>query len=192
MTPSTDCPERVPPNDSQGWLEREPTIDEREIVEWLKTRSLPDRILHIGVGNAMLFKEFGERVTLGLSRDGGEVAHAGRLGLTVILCNKYDVQSYRQDLNDSFDCIVDPNVRSYTCCTAHFVEFMYTMLAVLAPGGVLLTSKRGLEYLVPTTVKELAALCPAWTIRSHGPVVVMKPSLRTRLAWWWRARQKRT
>ena len=121
------------------------------------------------------------------------MSHTRNLGLEVIF-----VQQVRRPIvcgqtgEFNLTASVDPNVRSYTCCTAHFVEFMYTMLAVLAPGGFLLTSKRGLEYLVPTTVKELAALCPAWTIRSHGPVVVMKPSLRTRLAWWWRARQKRT
>jgi hypothetical protein len=179
------------PNEDRGWLGREPTEDEQEIVAWIKARNLPDKVLHVGVGNALLFQEFGRRVSQGLSRDGGEVSHARDLGLDVIFCNKYDVQSYAAKLKNSFDCIVDPNVRSYSCCTAHFTAYMDLMLAALTPGGVLLTSKRGLAYLVPTSLDELRTLCPDWAVSAKGNVVVMRPGLQFRLRSWLRNRTQR-
>jgi hypothetical protein len=176
------CPVPVPLNSDPGWLGREPTIDEREITVWLSARrKTPARILHVGVGNALLFKEFGNAVTQGLSRDGGEVEHARQLGLNVILCNKYDVNSYRDQLKTPFDCVVDANVRSYSCCAIHFRNYMNAMLASLAAGGMLLTSQRGLAYLIPTTIKELRALCPEWSVSTDGNVVIMRPSLTRRI-----------
>ena len=192
MTSTRSCPAPIQPNDDQGWLGREPTDDEQEILAWLRARPLPERILHVGVGNALLTRELGSRVSLGLSRDGGEVVNAARLGLGVILCNKYDVPSYRQHLNNSFDCIVDPNVRSYSCCTHHFVEYMDVMLSVLSSRGCLVTSRRGLAYLVPTSLSELAVLCPAWRIRAYGNVVVMKPGIVEQLRRWWDRKRRRT
>ncbi len=179
------CPEPVGPNNDTGWLGRAPTDDEQEILAWLKDRGAPEKILHVGVGNALLFQAFGTRVRQGLSRDGGEVANAATLGFDVVLCNKYDVESYRRLLHNSFDCIVDPNVRSYTCCTPHFIAYMDAMLAALTPRGALYTSKRGLAYLVPTSLAQLRELCPAWRITAHGNVVVMRPSPITRIRRRW-------
>lgn len=183
-----ECPIPVLPNEDQGWLGREPTQDECEIAAWIEARKPAGRILHVGVGNSLLFRMFGSRVMQGLSRDGGEVSHARQLGLDVILCNKYDVNSYAAKLKKPFDCIVDPNVRSYSCCTPHFSEYMSVLLAALAPGGIVLTSKRGLAYLVPTSTAELRALCPDWRVSANGNVVVMKPRLRFRFRSWLRGR----
>lgn len=170
-----DCPFPIEPNDNLGWIGREPTADEQEVVDWLKSRRLPSRILHVGVGTALLWREFGDCVVQGLTKDGGESDNAQSLGLEAIVCNKYDLDSYRGRLRDPFDCIVDVNIRSYACCDRHFKEYMGAMLATLSPSGMLLTSRRGLDYLVPTSLSELRTLCPQWRVRTHGKVVVMRP-----------------
>ena len=170
------CPHPVEPNDDQGWLGREPTEDEKEVVAWLKRRGTPaSRILHVGVGTGLLSREFGGRVAQGLTKDGGEAKNARSIGLDVILCNKYDVLPYKNLLGNPFDCIVDVNVRSYACCDTHFREYMDAMLESLSPGRMLVTSRRGLDYLVPTSLDQLRTLCPRWRVRSHGNVVVMRP-----------------
>jgi len=175
------CPAAVLPNDDRGWLGREPTIDEREIVSYIKSRPLPSAMLHVGVGTALLSREFGERVVQGLTKDGAEAVSARDLGLDVIVCNKYDVPSYDRLLRGNFNCIVDVNIRSYACCDEHFRAFMSRMLGALAPAGRLVTSMRGLEYLVPTTIAALSGLCPEWSLRTRGNVVVMQ---RRRQATW--------
>ncbi|MEO8576079.1 MAG: hypothetical protein ABI556_05235 [Gemmatimonadales bacterium] len=117
----------------------------------------------------------------GLTRDGGERTNATELGLDAVLCNKYDVSSYRALLKQSLDCVVDVNVRSYACCDSHFRDYMDLMLESLSPSGMLLTSRRGLDYLVPTSIAELRTLCPRWRISAAGNVVVMRPGYGSRL-----------
>jgi hypothetical protein len=111
----------------------------------------------------------------GITKDGGEAAHASSIGLDVIVCNKYDVESYAASLRSPFDCIVDVNIRSYACCDRHFRNYMESMLNVLTSDGILLTSVRGLNYLVPTSLRELQRLCPDWSIQHDDNVVVMHP-----------------
>ena len=143
------CPENVWPNNDTGWLAREPTNDEVEVVAWIKRHRLPERILHVGIGNSLLSREFGDRVVQGLTRDGGEATHAKQAGLETLVCNKYDVTSYEHLLERNIDCIVDVNIRSYACCDAHFLAYMDVMRTALSPGGYLLTSRSGLDYRVP-------------------------------------------
>jgi len=178
------CPVAVPPNDCVGWLGKDPTADEHELVQWVKKRKSPTRILHVGVGNALFSREFGSRVVQGISKDGGEVAHSRQFGLEVILCNKYDVMAYARSLLRPFDCIVDVNIRSYACCDVHFNDYMHLMLESLTPGGMLLTSLRGLDYLIPTPLRVLKSLCPDWTIQKEGNVVIMLPRFLVRLQKW--------
>ncbi len=182
------CPAPVAPNGDQGWLGREPTVDEQEIVAWLRKRALPASICHVGVGTALLSREFGHRVTLGITKDGAEAANARELGLKVVVCNKYDVASYEEFLRPGFDCIVDVNVRSYACCDTHFRAYMQKMNESLKPGGMLLTSTRGLDYLIPTSLDSLRRLCPEWSVRTRGTLVIMRPSRLVRLGQWWRSR----
>lgn len=174
-------PAVVEPNDDPGWLGREPTIDEQEVVSWMKQRALPANILHVGVGTGYLSRQFGARVRQGITRDGAEARQAAEAGLKTLLCNKYDVASYSSRLGEDFDCIVDVNIRSYSCCDEHFGEYMNRMLDALSFSGLLITSKCGLGYLVPTSTDDLKRLCPQWRIRAYGNVVTMRPRLKSRL-----------
>jgi hypothetical protein len=170
-----ECPFPVVDERSRGYLGREPTIDERELVQWMRKADPPRRILHVGVGNSLMFLEFGAVVVQGMTKDGGEAAHSRSLGVDCILCNKYDTASYRAALRSPFDCIVDVNIRSFACCDRHFLGYMSMLKEVLAPQGMLLTSLHGLAWRIPTTRPELEKLCPEWGIRSEGSVVVMRP-----------------
>lgn len=183
-------PLAIVPNDDAGWLGREPTVDEQEVVAWMRRRRIPARILHVGVGTGFLSREFGSSVSQGLTKDGGEARHARTFGLEAVVCNKYDVASYSSSLYDPFDCIVDVNIRSYACCDDHFREYMDRMMNALTASGMLLTSRSGLEYLVPTSVEELRRLCRDWTIRTNGNVVVMRPRLLLRVRKRWLARKE--
>jgi hypothetical protein len=175
VTRPEGCPWPVEPNQETGWLGREPTVDEQEIADWIASRKLPEKILHVGVGNAYLTKRFGARISQGLTKDGGEKLYAESVGLPAILCNKYDVASYGSLLAGPFDCIVDANIRSYSCCDRHFLDFMNLMHRSLTPDGRLITSRRGLDYLVPTSLPELGRLCPGWRTRTSDNVVILSP-----------------
>jgi hypothetical protein len=62
---------------------------------------------------------------------------------------------------------------------------MDLMHSSLQPGGVLLTNRRGLAYLRPTSIAELRSLCPEWRTHEKGNVVALyagHADLRTRLA----------
>jgi hypothetical protein len=167
------CPHAVVDPAGRGWLDREPTEDEQDILAYLKRRRAPKRILHIGVGTSLLFREFGGVVVQGLTKDGMEAQRAAELGYEAILCNKYDVPSYAGKIRGPFDVIVDVNIRSYACCESHFLEYMRFLEGSVAENGVLLTGQRGLAYLRPTTLVELRSLCSRWRVCLFGNVVVM-------------------
>jgi hypothetical protein len=184
------CPELLLTNNTdRGWLGRTPTLDEREVVEWMHARAIPKRILHVGVGNALLSAEFGTRVVQGITRDGSEAVHGRSLGLDVIVCNKYDVASYSARLSEPFDCIVDVNVRSYACCDSHFKHYLDRLLAALSYSGMLLTNKRGLDYQIPTSLPELRRLADGWKVRIDGNVMIMRPQALLRLRKWAKSRR---
>jgi hypothetical protein len=168
------CPQSIIDPNGRGWLDREPTLDEQEVAAHLQRRP-PSRLLHVGVGGSFLFREFGPIVVQGLTKDGGEAERAGELGYEAILCNKYDVDSYANQLLPPFDMIVDVNIRSYACCDTHFLQFMELMRESLTRNGRLLTSQLGLDYLVPTSLPELQRLCPKWIVHSRGNVVILTP-----------------
>jgi hypothetical protein len=168
-----DCPIPITENDSTGWLGREPTMDEQEILALMKPRSTPDRILHVGIGTGLFFKHYPTQVVQAITKDGGEASYWRERKLDTILCNKYDVASYASKLTIPFDCIIDVNIRSYACCDEHFLHYMAAMGNSLRRNGRLLTSTRGLDYLKPTTIRQLKKLCPKWRIRRSGNVVEM-------------------
>ncbi len=172
------CPEFIVENSDQGWLGREPTLDEQEVVVWLRAQNRYESILHVGVGISLLHSSFGSRVRQGLTRDGGEAAAARSAGLAVVVCNKYAVSSYCDRIVGPFDCIIDVNIRSYACCDKHFLEYMDYMYSLLRPDGVLVTSNLGLNYIRPTSIVQLRLLCPQWGIRCYGNVVVMRRQTR--------------
>jgi hypothetical protein len=181
----TECPVPFVVNEDRGWLDKEPTRDEQDVVSWMERRTLPKTILHVGVGTGLLRRRFGARVRQGITKDGMEATEARSLGMEVILGNKYDVKSYRSSLLAPFDCCVDVNIRSYACCDSHFREYMDLIFESLAPGGTLLTAITGLDYLIPTSVRSLRVMFPNESVRVHGNVVVIKRRLIRRLLQRW-------
>jgi hypothetical protein len=93
-----------------------------EVSDWLARHPPPQRILHVGVGNASLCQRFGFLVVQAPPLDSAEASNAEKVGLPTLICNKYDIASYAADLRAPFDCLVDVNIRSYSCCGLHFGE----------------------------------------------------------------------
>lgn len=58
----------------------------------------------------------------------------------------------------------------------------------LSAGGMLITSTRGLGYLIPTSLPELRHLCPDWRVSAYGTVVVMRLGRIARIREWWSTR----
>jgi|688.fasta_scaffold73804_2 hypothetical protein len=170
------CPNpSVNPN-GKGWLGKLPTIDEREILAYLLTRtSPPNSILHVGVGNSLFYQALGDRVKQGLTLDGLEADFSRSMGLPTVLANKYAIDSYANELTTPFDCIIDANIRSYSCCDAHFKVYMEFLATCLKPGGCILTSMQGLSYLKPISLTELGLQCPKYSIKRMRNVVSMLP-----------------
>jgi hypothetical protein len=190
-TSDSCCPSTEVNARGKGWLGRAPTPDEREILSYLlKRRSLPQSILHIGVGNSLLYQALGDVVKQGLTLDGQEEEFSREMGLPTILANKYATETYSTELLPCFDCIVDVNIRSYACCDKHFRDYMLLLANRLSSNGVLLTSRRGLAYRKPTSLTELRQLCPQFHIKPLKNVILMLPiRLRgrysfTRLLWF--------
>ena len=91
----TSCPEQVNVNnDSTGWLGRSVTPDELAVAEWLRTQKGFSRLLHVGIGNCFLSDVFGDRVQLGLTKDGGEADAARHRQFKIVVCNKYALASW--------------------------------------------------------------------------------------------------
>lgn len=191
MSTSEKCPNPRVDENGQGWLGKLPTEDERAIAHFLVRQNQSfSAILHVGVGNSLLFQLFGSKVRQGITLDGQEAHHSRTMGLPTILANKYAVSSYHHELSPPFDYVVDVNILSYACCDQHFLEYMELLRSCLSPHGVLLTSLLGLAYRKPTTLTELRQLCTNWTIGNRRNIVIMLPgrSLRQsiRLATGWR------
>lgn len=191
MSNEQKCPDPRVDENGQGWLGRQPTEDERSIAKFLVNYSDQfSAILHVGVGNSLLFQLLGKKVKQGITIDGKEANHSRTMGLPTILANKYAIPFYHAQLAQPFDCIVDVNIRSYSCCDHHFAEYMELMRSCLTPRGILLTSPAGLAYRQPTTLKQLSELCKTWTIGLKHNTIIMLPG-RTlkqtlRLATCWR------
>lgn len=189
MSDTLHCPSFEIHRDGQGWLGRVPTGDEQEILQFLlKRRRIPEAILHIGVGNSLFFQALGTSVRQGLTIDEKEAVFSRGLGLPTLLCNKYAVSSWKHNTIGPFDCIIDVNIRSYSCCDTHFFEYISALADNLSPRGVIITSRRGLSYLKPTTVLQLRQMFEDWSIAEHNNVVIMKPgnSLRDRFELFWK------
>ena len=173
---SDSCALEIINADGNGWLGKLPTPDEQEILAYLQKRRFPpSRILHVGLGNSLFFQALGSRVKQGITLDGKEAEFASGLGLATILANKYSVASYMSNILGAFDCVIDVNIYSYSCCDTHFRDYLDLLHANLLPHGVLLTSCRGLAYRKPITINDLRVLCPKWTIGVRGNIVALLP-----------------
>ena len=136
----------------QDFSERETTNDQLRIEEVIVSSGigLGGALLHIGIGNSGLAQRLGakfNRIT-GITIQQGEIEKALGFGLpnyTVSFDNKH-VEGLAKRLDGPFDVIVDNNPTTFCCCRAHLIAMMENFNALLAPGGMLLTDRKGLRW----------------------------------------------
>jgi hypothetical protein len=107
------------------------------------------RILHVGVGNSSLAHLLNEREVeiLGLTVNEAEKDHANSQGLarySTIMANKYSDDM--DAIYGPFDFIIDNNPASFGCCVKHFEQMLAHYVRLLAPGGSLITDRKGMYW----------------------------------------------
>lgn len=147
--------------DWQDFSERDTTNDQLRIEEVIATLRLGCRgaLLHVGIGNSGLAQRFATQFAkiAGITIQQGEIDRAAALGLAgyeVAFANKYRADLVRS-VKGPFHVIVDNNPTSFCCCRTHFLTMMQSYAELLAPGGVLLSDRKGLRW---TTIPN----DPAW------------------------------
>ena len=140
------------------WEERKTTSDEIDVINFIKKNfDLKNKyILHLGIGNSEIVTKFREtKKIVGITISNRELQKAQNLNLNnyeTYLCDKYSTNFYELVKNIKFDFIIDTNLKSYSCCELSFNFFMNNLANILKFNGIILTSKKGMNWykkLVP-------------------------------------------
>ena len=140
------------------WENRKTTSDEIDIINFIKENfDLKNKyLLHLGIGNSEIMTEFREiKKIVGVTISNRELLKAQNLNLKnyeSYLCDKYSTNFYELVKNIKFDFIIDTNLKSYSCCQLSFNFFMNNLANILNVNGIILTSKKGMNWyktLVP-------------------------------------------
>lgn len=187
LSPAPPCPERCDGRSrlvygEKAWVNDEESPDQRAIDAALPGLARAhSRILHVGVGSSALARRWAGRVAAidGLTVVEAEAAHAERLGLAryrVFLADKYR----EIPVQGPYDLILDNNLSSFTCCISHFREMFARYVELLAPGGYILTERRGMAYAQPgafaLSMADLRAIAERHKLQvsERGSVVLMR------------------
>ena len=136
---------------NRDWSERPTTRDQQRIEDFIAPLvQAGSRLLHIGIGNSLLARRFSGQVAAiaGVTISRAEIDHAQTLNLpdyTVHLANKYARGFVK--IGRGFDFIIDNNPSTFACCRSHFFRMMAGYMAILAPGGMIVTDRSGLAHL---------------------------------------------
>ena len=70
--------------------------------------------------------------------------------------NKYEVSGLDKILDHEYSIIVDVNLKMFSCCQEHWEDYLYHLIAKLAPGGQLITHTGGFggykDYVFESTL----------------------------------------
>ena len=134
------------------WENREVTTDELEIINFLdNNKDIVDRsILHLGIGNSYFAKKFASRFNItGITISQKEIKKSKSMNLInyqAYLIDKYSIQFKDFLDNNTFDLIIDTNLKSYTCCQKTFEFMIGNIFKSINPNGMLITSINGMKW----------------------------------------------
>ena len=110
------------------------------------------RLFHIGIGNCQLPAGLRDLVReyVGITISQPELdlfnrSLANDRKMVGLLMNKYDHRQFPL-ITGQFDIILDTLLKSVTCCEKHFAEMMEFFASKLAPGGIILSTKNGINF----------------------------------------------
>lgn len=116
--------------------------------DWLRGK----RVFHVGIGNSELPQALNGIVSayVGITISQPELDSfqdklGDTVGMTGLLLNKHDARAFAQ-VHGEFGVIVDTLLKATTCCEKHFDETMKFFVSKLAPGGVILTTRNGINF----------------------------------------------
>jgi len=138
---------------SVSWWEEiaAPSEDEKDIIAYLKSYDLSGLdVLHVGVGNNFIIKEFSTANIVGLSISILEYQKAVSLKIPNyfnILIDKHDPALDK--MIGEFDLIIDNNIGSYSPDFDSACSYLDVALRHLKPEGTLITHATGLGYRNP-------------------------------------------
>ena len=134
------------------WEDRSTTSDEIDIINFLKKNfNLRNKtLLHIGIGNSEIASKFSEiKKIFGITISNSEIQKAKKLNIKnyeVYLCDKYSKTFIDKIKDIRFDLLIDPNLKSYSCCDESFNFMMNNLIKVLSTNGIIITSRNGMNW----------------------------------------------
>ncbi len=134
------------------WEDRDVTSDELDIINFLDNEKniKYKSILHIGIGNSYFAKKFATRFNItGVTISQKEVNKAKSMNLInyqAYLLDKYSVQFKNFLDKNTFDLIVDTNLKSYSCCQIAFEFMINNIFKSINQNGMLITSINGMKW----------------------------------------------
>ena len=134
------------------WEDRDITTDEMDIIEFLdnKIDFKFNSILHIGIGNSYFASKFNHNSKItGITISHKEIIKAKSLNLTnyqFLLLDKYSTEFKNFLSKNSFDLIVDTNLKSYSCCQKSFEFMINSVFKSINFNGMLITSINGMKW----------------------------------------------
>jgi len=134
------------------WEDRAVTTDELGIIDFLDNEKdiKFKSVLHIGIGNSYFAKKFAKRFNItGITISEKEVKKANSMNLInyqAYLLDKYSSQFKNFLDKNTFDLIIDTNLKSYTCCQETFEFMISNIFKSINPNGMLITSINGMKW----------------------------------------------
>lgn len=133
------------------WSQLGTSPDQTRIERYIDRFDLRDkRVLHIGIGNSGLARRFSRRVgeIVGTTIDDPEIRVATTTGLGNYAFVKHNKYSGDNDVVPGrFDVIIDNNPTSPCCCMRHLEALFAFYVEKLAPNGIIVTDREGLEWI---------------------------------------------
>ena len=141
------------------WENRDITSDELDVLNYIKIKCnlKKKKILHMGIGNSYLAKKLMliSKIT-GITISSKEINLAKKISninYNVLFCDKYSIQFNSILKNTKFDYIIDTNLKSYSCCIKSFRFMFKNMVLALNKGGLIITSRNGMNWTKKLTPK---------------------------------------
>jgi len=134
------------------WENKNITSDEKHVLNYLqkKLSTKNKNILHIGIGNSYLAKSLKKYKKIdGISLSGSEIHYGLNQNIknyNIYHLNKFSKKSLFNNKLNSYDLIIDVNLKSYACCNVAFKHLFKQYLKMLNPKGIIITGKKGMKW----------------------------------------------
>ena len=134
------------------WEDRAVTTDELDIINFLDSKKDTKfkSVLHVGIGNSYFAKKLASRFNItGITISQKEIIKGKAMNLKnykAYLIDKYSTQ-FKDFLDkNTFDLIIDTNLKSYACCQETFEFMISNIFQSINPNGMLITSVNGMKW----------------------------------------------